>query len=275
MNKFIDRLDEITNRNQSLLCVGLDPWLPSMPIKDIAEFNKEIIQATKDLVCAYKPQFAFYEAEGIDGLKALEETLKAIPNNVPIILDVKRGDLGNTSNAYAKAAFEIWGADAVTVSPFMGLDSIQPFIDYLDKGIFILTRTSNPGGSDFQELLIQTSDSEYRPLYLHIASKVNNWNTFNNLGLVVGATNPQELQQIRGECPSLPILIPGIGAQGGDLRSSIEFGIDSQGRRAIINASRSIISASDGLDFAEAARREALTLRNSINLILSEINQGW
>ncbi|MBL75754.1 MAG: orotidine-5'-phosphate decarboxylase [Chloroflexi bacterium] len=275
MNKFIDRLDEITNRNQSLLCVGLDPWLPSMPIKDIAEFNKEIIQATKDLVCAYKPQFAFYEAEGIDGLKALEETLKAIPNNVPIILDVKRGDLGNTSNAYAKAAFEIWGADAVTVSPFMGLDSIQPFIDYLDKGIFILTRTSNPGGSDFQELLIQTSDSEYRPLYLHIASKVNNWNTFNNLGLVVGATNPQELQQIRGECPSLPILIPGIGAQGGDLRSSIEFGIDSQGRRAIINASRSIIYASDGLDFAEAARREALTLRNSINLILSEINQGW
>ena len=275
MNKFIDRLDEITNRNQSLLCVGLDPWLPSMPIKDIAEFNKEIIQATKDLVCAYKPQFAFYEAEGIDGLKALEETLKAIPNNVPIILDVKRGDLGNTSNAYAKAAFEIWGADAVTVSPFMGLDSIQPFIDYLDKGIFILTRTSNPGGSDFQELLIQTSDSEYRPLYLHIASKVNNWNTFNNLGLVVGATNPQELQQIRGECPSLPILIPGIGAQGGDLRSSIEFGIDSQGRRAIINASRSIISASDGLDFAEAARREALTLRNSNNLILSEINQGW
>ena len=275
MNKFIDRLDEITNRNQGLLCVGLDPWLPSMPIKDIAEFNKEIIQATKDLVCAYKPQFAFYEAEGIDGLKALEETLKAIPNNVPIILDVKRGDLGNTSNAYAKAAFEIWGADAVTVSPFMGLDSIQPFIDYLDKGIFILTRTSNPGGSDFQELLIQTSDSEYRPLYLHIASKVNNWNTFNNLGLVVGATNPQELQQIRGECPSLPILIPGIGAQGGDLRSSIEFGIDSQGRRAIINASRSIISASDGLDFAEAARREALTLRNSINLILSEINQGW
>ena len=275
MNKFIDRLDEITNRNQSLLCVGLDPWLPSMPIKDIAEFNKEIIQATKDLVCAYKPQFAFYEAEGIDGLKALEETLKAIPNNVPIILDVKRGDLGNTSNAYAKAAFEIWGADAVTVSPFMGLDSIQPFIDYLDKGIFILTRTSNPGGSDFQELLIQTSDSEYRPLYLHIASKVNNWNTFNNLGLVVGATNPQELQQIRGECPSLPILIPGIGAQGGDLRSSIEFGIDSQGRRAIINASRSIIYASDGLDFAEAARREALTLRNSIYLILSEINQGW
>ena len=275
MNKFIDRLDEITNRNQSLLCVGLDPWLPSMPIKDIAEFNKEIIQATKDLVCAYKPQFAFYEAEGIDGLKALEETLKAIPNNVPIILDVKRGDLGNTSNAYAKAAFEIWGADAVTVSPFMGLDSIQPFIDYLDKGIFILTRTSNPGGSDFQELLIQTSDSEYRPLYLHIASKVNNWNTFNNLGLVVGATNPQELQQIRGECPSLPILIPGIGAQGGDLRSSIEFGIDSQGRRAIINASRSIIYASDGLDFAKAARREALTLRNSIYLILSEINQGW
>ena len=271
MNQFIDRLQEISNHNKSLLCIGLDPWLPSMPIKDIAEFNIEIIQATSDLVCAYKPQFAFYEAEGIEGLRALEKTIQAIPNDIPIILDVKRGDLGNTSNAYAKAAFDVWGADAVTVSPFMGLDSIQPFIDYHDKGVFILARTSNPGGADFQELSVYTSKSEFHPLYQQIAFKANSWNTFNNIGLVVGATNPEELQLIRRECPTLPILIPGIGAQGGDLRSSVEVGVDSNGRRAIINASRSIIYASGGSNFAEAARNEALALRNDINRILTEL----
>ncbi|MBI67285.1 MAG: orotidine-5'-phosphate decarboxylase [Chloroflexi bacterium] len=275
MDKFINRLEGISRLNKSLLCVGLDPWLPSMPIKDIAEFNKEIIQATSDLVCAYKPQFAFFEAEGLQGLRALEKTLNAIPSGIPVILDVKRGDLGNTSVAYAKAAFEVWGADAVTVSPYMGLDSIQPFIDYSDKGIFILIRTSNPGGADFQELSVTDADLTARPLYEHIAHKANSWNTSDNLGLVVGATNPAELKKIRGICDTLPILIPGIGAQGGDLKSSVNYGVDSNGRRAIINASRSIIFASNEIDFANAARNEALSLRNAINYELLEMGHKW
>tara|TARA_B100000686_G_scaffold49981_2_gene53633 strand:+ start:10295 stop:11125 length:831 start_codon:yes stop_codon:yes gene_type:complete len=275
MDKFINRLEGISRLNKSLLCVGLDPWLPSMPIKDIAEFNKEIIQATSDLVCAYKPQFAFFEAEGLQGLRALEKTLNAIPSGIPVILDVKRGDLGNTSVAYAKAAFEVWGADAVTVSPYMGLDSIQPFIDYSDKGIFILIRTSNPGGADFQELSVTDADLTARPLYEHIAHKANSWNTSDNLGLVVGATNPAELKEIRGICDTLPILIPGIGAQGGDLKSSVNYGVDSNGRRAIINASRSIIFASNEIDFANAARNEALSLRNAINYELLEMGHKW
>ena len=275
MDKFINRLEGISRLNKSLLCVGLDPWLPSMPIKDIAEFNEEIIQATSDLVCAYKPQFAFFEAEGLQGLRALEKTLNAIPSGIPVILDVKRGDLGNTSVAYAKAAFEVWGADAVTVSPYMGLDSIQPFIDYSDKGIFILIRTSNPGGADFQELSVTDADLTARPLYEHIAHKANSWNTSDNLGLVVGATNPAELKKIRGICDTLPILIPGIGAQGGDLKSSVNYGVDSNGRRAIINASRSIIFASNEIDFANAARNEALSLRNAINYELLEMGHKW
>lgn len=275
MDKFIKRLDGISRQNKSLLCVGLDPWLPSMPIKDIAEFNKEIIQATSDLVCAYKPQFAFFEAEGLQGLRALEKTLNVIPSGLPVILDVKRGDLGNTSVAYAKAAFEVWGADAVTVSPYMGLDSIQPFIDYPDKGIFILVRTSNPGGADFQELAVGASSSTSRPLYEHIADKANSWNTLDNLGLVVGATNPAELKKIREICGTLPILIPGIGAQGGDLKSSVNYGVDSNGRRAIINASRSIIFASKEADFADAARKEALSLRDAINSELLEMGHKW
>ena len=275
MDKFINRLEGISRLNKSLLCVGLDPWLPSMPIKDIAEFNKEIIQATSDLVCAYKPQFAFFEAEGLQGLRALEKTLNAIPSGIPVILDVKRGDLGNTSVAYAKAAFEVWGADAVTVSPYMGLDSIQPFIDNSDKGIFILIRTSNPGGADFLELSVTDADLTTRPLYEHIAHKANSWNTSDNLGLVVGATNPAELKEIRGICDTLPILIPGIGAQGGDLKSSVNYGVDSNGRRAIINASRSIIFASNEIDFANAARNEALSLRNAINYELLEMGHKW
>ena len=261
-------------RNHSLLCVGLDPWRPSMPIDDIVAFNRAIIEATCDLVCAYKPQSAFYEAEGFLGLEALKETIDAVPDGIPVILDVKRGDLGNTSFAYAKAAFEFWGSDAVTVSPYMGRDSVQPFLDYEDRGVFVLTRTSNPGGADFEDLEL-SGFGEPRYLYEEVARQAAGWNEAGNVGLVVGATMPEELAKVRALAGSMPILIPGIGVQGGDLEMSVRVGTDASGRRAVINAARSVLYASDGQDFAEAARREAMHLRDAITAELGRIGKGW
>ncbi len=275
MPTFSQRLDAAAERNRSLLCVGLDPWRPSMPIADIAAFNRAIIEATSDLVCAYKPQWAFYESEGIAGLRALEATIEAVPNGVPVILDAKRGDLGNTSVAYAKAAFEIWGADAVTVNPYLGRDSLQPFLDYADKGVFVLTRTSNPGGADFQELAVRSADGEERPLYEEVARQAVSWNERGNVGLVAGATAPEELARVRAAAGAMPILIPGIGAQGGDLESAARNGADANGRRAIITASRSVLYASSGPDFAEAARAEAARLRGAINAELERMGKQW
>lgn len=274
MTLFVDRLDAAARRNNSLLCVGLDPWRPSMPIDDIAEFGRAIVEATCDLVCAYKPQAAFYEADGPAGLEALKSTIDAVPEGIPVILDVKRGDLGNTSVAYAKAAFEVWGADAVTVTPYMGRDSIQPFLDYEDKGVFVLTRTSNPGGADFEELVVKGTRGD-RPLYEEVALRAMDWNDKGNVGLVVGATMPEELSRVRVLSGSMPILIPGIGAQGGDLEASVRNGSDVNGRRAIINAARSVIYASKAQDFADAARAEAVRLRDAINQELARMDAGW
>ena len=275
MPTFPQRLDAAAERNRSLLCVGLDPWRPSMPIADVAAFNRAIIEATSDLVCAYKPQWAFYESEGIAGLRALEATIEAVPDGVPVILDAKRGDLGNTSVAYAKAAFEIWGADAVTVNPYLGRDSLQPFLDYAGKGVFVLTRTSNPGGADFQELAVRSADGEERPLYEEVARQAVSWNERGNVGLVAGATAPEELARVRAAAGAMPILIPGIGAQGGDLESAARNGADANGRRAIITASRSVLYASSGPDFAEAARVEAARLRGAINAELGRMGKQW
>ena len=275
MPTFPQRLDAAAERNRSLLCVGLDPWRPSMPVADVAAFNRAIIEATSDLVCAYKPQWAFYESEGIAGLRALEATIEAVPNGVPVILDAKRGDLGNTSVAYAKAAFEIWGADAVTVNPYLGRDSLQPFLDYADKGVFVLTRTSNPGGADFQELAVRSADGEERPLYEEVARQAVSWNERGNVGLVAGATAPEELARVRAAAGAMPILIPGIGAQGGDLESAARNGADANGRRAIITASRSVLYASSGSDFAEAARAEAARLRGAVNAELERMGKQW
>ncbi len=261
-------------RNQSLLCVGLDPSQSQMAIPNIAEFNAAIIEATKDLVCAYKPQMAFYEAQGIPGLKALEKTLAAIPSNIPVILDGKRGDIGNTARAYAKAMFENWGADATTVHPYMGGDSLEPFLDYADKGVIILTRTSNPGGADLQGLEVESTAGR-GPLYHQVAHMAQQLNTHGNVGLVVGATYPAELGEVRAICPEMPILVPGVGAQGGDLEASIRNGVDAQGRRAIINVSRGIIYASKGANFAEAARREAESMRARITATLQEMDRPW
>ena len=274
MDSFVERLDAAMTRNRSLLCVGLDPWPPSMPIDDIAAFNRAIIDATADLVCAYKPNFAFYEAEGIAGLEALRQTIEAAPDGVPMLLDAKRGDLGNTAIAYAKAAFEVWGADAVTVNPYQGRDALQPFLDYADRGVFILARTSNPGSAEFQDLRVRGPVGE-RPLYEEVAGQACAWNDNGNVGLVVGATVPEELARVRSIAGSMPVLVPGVGAQGGDLEASVRNGTDANGRRALISASRSVLYASSGRDFADAARAEALRLRDAINAELDRMEKGW
>jgi orotidine-5'-phosphate decarboxylase len=236
-----------------------------MPDKvGIFEFNKAIIDATSDLVCAYKPNLAFYEALGNEGLTALKRTVDYIPDAIPVIADAKRGDIGNTARAYARTIFDNFNFDAATVSPYLGFDSIEPFIQSRDKGVFILCRTSNAGAVDFQALRCEV-DNGYRPLFEIVALKAGQWNTHGNIGLVVGATYPEELRLIRQNHPDMPLLIPGIGAQGGDMALTVRYGVDARGEKAIINSSRQIIYASREKDFAEAARQVASTLRDQIN----------
>jgi orotidine-5'-phosphate decarboxylase len=265
--KFIDKLLLAAGRNKSLLCIGLDPDPALMPKADLFDFNKAIIDATADLVCAYKPNLAFYEALGIDGIKVLQKTVEYIPDFVPVIGDGKRGDIGNTAKAYAKALFETFGFDAATINPYLGYDSIKPFLEYQDKGIFVLCRTSNPGAADFQSL----ADARGTPLYETVARKAREWDTQNNIGLVVGATYPDELKAIRQLCPEMPLLIPGVGAQGGDLTSAVKNGIDARGEKAIIAVSRQVLYASKGKDFAQAARQSAQGLRDEINKLVGQV----
>lgn len=258
--KFTDKLLNASRKNISWLCIGLDPDPGLMPRMDILQFNKAIIEATCDLVCAYKPNLAFYEALGTKGFAILDKTIKHIPGGIPVIGDAKRGDIGNTAKAYANALFSVLGFDAATVNPYLGFDSIEPFISYEDKGTLVLCRTSNRGALDFQSLSINGS-----PLYEIVAQKAREWNTRGNIGLVVGATYPEELRMVRSICPEMPLLIPGIGAQGGDLASAVAGGVDARGENAIINVSRQILYASGGQDFAQAARTAAEKIRNRIN----------
>ena len=260
---FVNKLLNISRKNKSLLCIGLDPDPELMPKVDILQFNKAIIDATHDLACAYKPNLAFYEALGIEGLSILHKTIEHVPSRIPIIGDAKRGDIGNTAKAYAKALFSIVGFDAATVNPYLGFDSIEPFISYRDKGVFILCRTSNRGALDFQNLC-----TDGLPLYEVVAQKAREWNVHGNIGLVVGATYPEELKKVRSICPEMCLLIPGIGAQGGDLASAVKYGVDTQGEKAIINVSRQILYASKRKDFAQAARNVAEKIRNQINSYL-------
>ena len=257
---FTDRLVSISRKNKSWLCIGLDPDPDLMPEVDVLRFNKAIIDATSDLVCAYKPNLAFYEALGTEGFSILEKTVTHIPDGIPVIADAKRSDIGHTARAYAKALFSVLGFDAATVNPYLGLDSIEPFLSYQDRGVFVLCRTSNPGAADFQSL--QTGG---RPLYEVVARKAREWNTHGNIGLVVGATSPQELRRVRSVCPNMCLLIPGVGAQGGDLASAVSHGRDAWDEKAIINVSRQILYASKGGDFAEAARAVAEDIRKQIN----------
>lgn len=252
--KFLDKLDSAQKRNQSRLCVGLDIDLAKLPKKfldgedPIFAFNQYLIENTSDLVCAFKPNIAFYEAYGIYGLQALIKTIEFIneESSVPVILDAKRGDVGHTAAAYAKAIFEVYKADATTVNPYLGHDSLEPFLNYRDKGIFVLCLTSNVGFRDFQ------TAGKREPLYISVARHVKEWNHFGNCGLVVGATSAEELKDIQKIVGDMPILIPGVGAQGGDLKHSVKYG----GKRAIINASRSIIYARDPRAEAEKLRAE-------------------
>ncbi len=262
---FTEKLAHASRKNKSLLCVGLDTDPSLIPGKmSILEFNKAIIDATADLVCAYKPNIAFYEAMGNQGLDALQKTREYIPGGIPVIIDAKRGDIGNTAKAYACSLFEHFNFDAMTASPYLGLDSLQPFIDYRDKGVFILCRTSNPGAADFQSLPVAVTGG-FKKLFEIVAEKVNEWNTRGNLGLVVGATYPNELKTIRERYPGMPLLIPGVGTQGGELSETVKYGADAKCERTVINSSRQILYASKGKDFADAARKAALGIRNKIN----------
>jgi orotidine-5'-phosphate decarboxylase len=262
---FVEKLAEAAGKNRSLVCVGLDLDPALMPEKvGYFEFNREIIAATADLVCAYKPNLAFYEALGDSGLSALKKSLQVIPAHIPVIADAKRADIGNTSRAYARALFDIWGFDAATVNPYLGADAVQPFVQFKDKGIFVLCRTSNPGARDFQSLRCETPNGP-KPLYEIVAGKAQEWNVQGNVGLVVGATYPDELKTLRESYPQMPFLIPGVGAQGGDIELTVKNGVGPRAAPAVINSSRQILYASKEGDFAAAARRAAMALRDEIN----------
>ena len=274
MTSFVQKLDAACEANRSLLCVGLDPDPQLMPVSDIYSFNRAIIDATHDLVCAFKPNLAFYEAQGLEGLQALSRTIdhiRRVNPDVAVIGDAKRGDMDRVSAAYATAMFEQWGLDGVTVHGYMGRESVEPFLGYEGRGAFVLCRTSNPGAGEFQDI----EDCGGLPLYQRVAHTVGSWSANGSVGLVVGATYPDELSAVREICPSLPILIPGVGSQAGDLRQAVMNGTDASGRRAVINASRSVIYAGSGPDYAEAARREATRLRDAINDILDSEGLGW
>ena len=270
---FLDKLLAVSRQQNTLLCVGLDPEqerLPSrlrtMPVsKAVTYFCQAIIEATAPYVCAFKPNLAFFEVLGPEGMYVFQNVLKAVPEHIPIIVDAKRGDLGNTARNYAAAMFDVYGCDAVTVNPYLGYDSVAPFLAYEDKVIFFLCRTSNPSACDFQDLLVCEENGQKRVLYEEIAQRVQLWNGIGNCGLVVGATYPQELCTIRSMCPEMPILIPGVGAQGGNLEASVMAGVDASGERAIISVSRAILYAGDGDDYAVSAANEARKLRNRIN----------
>jgi orotidine-5'-phosphate decarboxylase len=267
---FIDKLDAAWRSNDSLLCVGLDPDLERFPAalrahpEGIAEFCKAIIDATADLACAFKPQIAYFAALGAESqLETVCHYLKQRYPHIPLILDAKRGDIGATARQYAREAFDRYGADAVTVNPYMGFDSVEPYMEWPDRGVIVLCRTSNAGGSDLQFL-----DVGGRPLYQHVAQLVaDKWNKNGQCALVVGATFPQELAQVRALVGDMPLLVPGIGAQGGDIEATVKAGRTAGGAGMMINSSRAILYAQpQGTeDFAAAARRVAMETRDEIN----------
>jgi orotidine-5'-phosphate decarboxylase len=267
---FTQKLQNIWTQNNSLVCIGLDPDIGKIPECIRSEkhplfiFNKALIEATADVVCAYKPQFAYYLGQGmIPDLEMTLDFLKANYPHIPVILDAKFGDIGPTAEMYARAAFQHFCADAVTVNPYMGGDTLKPFLRYPDKGTIILCRTSNPGSGDFQDLVMEGSEKK---LYVEVAEKAAiEWNAHQNVALVVGATWPEELQQIRKIVGNMPILVPGIGAQGGDIEAVMKKGQTALGFGLIINSSRNIIYAGSDASFAEKARAAAIELQCSIN----------
>ena len=265
---FIEKLINCWNQNNSLVCVGIDPDLSRLPshfeknTESIFEFNKEIIDATHDLVCAYKPQIAYFAA--VSAEQQLQKTIDYIKSNyphIPIILDAKRGDIGSTAEMYAQEAFARYNADGVTINPYMGYDSAEPFLRYQDRGVILLCRTSNRGAGDIQDLIVDGV-----PIYEHIAKLISEqWNANNNCLLVVGATWPAQMSKIRSIVGDMPFLVPGVGAQGGNVEELVKAGQTTDGTGLVINSSRAILYASNGRDFAAAARAETIALRDTIN----------
>ncbi|MEA2064135.1 MAG: orotidine-5'-phosphate decarboxylase [Gemmatimonadota bacterium] len=262
-----ERIAAASAKNESRICVGLDTDRSRLPESVLGRkdplyfFNCAVVDATIDLVCCYKPNMAFYEAEGLEGLKALDATIKYINGRVPVILDAKRGDIGNTARAYARACFEWLGADAVTVNPYLGLDSVAPFMEYPEKGVFVLCLTSNKSSADFQ------LSPAGAPLHEQVARKVLEWVKGRGLlGLVVGATHPDKIKRIRGLSGDLPFLLPGIGAQGGSLEcvDAAETASDALG--VVVNSSRSIIYAGSDTDFGDRAHQAAEDLRRLVGI---------
>lgn len=264
---FLKKLRTIQRRNNSLLCIGLDTDSRKIPAflrrsgNPVYEFNKRIIEATNDLVCAYKINTSFYETMGATSWETVHRTLDLIPEAIVTIGDGKRGDIANSAEQQAYCFCEDWKFDGSTVNPYMGSDSVEPFIRRREQCAFLLAVTSNPGARDFQYLKVGR-----RPLYEHVVAKAREWNGKKNIGLVVGATKPNELKRIRAMVPDMPLLIPGIGAQQGDLRAAVRFGTDARGELAIINVGRSVIYASAGKDFQERAREAAKEMRDRMNV---------
>jgi len=289
---FVEKLERRW-RTGLFLCVGLDSDFAALPatlkkafpqLEDVVfEFNRQLIDATAEFVCAFKPNLAFYEQYGPPALFALKRTCDYMRErypHIPLILDAKRGDIASTNKAYAAAFFDFYRADAVTVQPYLGREALEPFLERADKGVIVLCRTSNPGSAEIQNLLISNlgngpagapshlplQSDVTEPLYLKIARlAASAWNANRNIGLVAGATYPAELRFIRQAAPNVPLLVPGIGAQGGDLANVLRYGLDGAGKGLIISASRSIIFASSEADFASAARREAQKLATQIS----------
>jgi orotidine-5'-phosphate decarboxylase len=258
---FVEKLQAAQQKNQSFLCVGLDPDPALMPHPDVASFLHEIVEATKDLVCAYKPNMAFFEALGVGGMQTLLESLRGVPAHIPIIADAKRGDIGNTARFYARALFETYDFDAATVNAYGGRDAVQPFTEYRERGVFIWCRSSNPGAADVQDVPLDGGGA----LYEQVAHLSHDWNEHGNVGLVTGATWPEQIARVREICPDQVLLVPGVGAQEGELEAAAGAAFDSRGEGAIISASRGVLYASRSGDYVGNARRAAEALRGRIN----------
>ena len=272
---FLDKLQARWRSSDSMLCVGLDPDPTRLPAAlaerpdGIEQFCRQIIPAPAEFACAFKPQIAYFASAAAENqLQAVMDFLRSDYPDIPVVLDAKRGDIGSTATHYAREAFDRYGADAVTVNPYMGTDSIEPYLAWPDKGIFVLCRTSNKGGDDFQQLKVSAPDQNTpsAPLYESVAHMAqSNWNHDGQVGLVVGATYPAELATIRKICPVMPLLVPGIGAQGGDVEATVKAGLDASGYGMLINSSRAIIYAGQDADFAQASARVAAATRDAIN----------
>lgn len=270
---FMQALQQAWTRNNSLVCVGLDPEPSKFPAHlqghpdAVFEFCRSIVNATADLVCAFKPQIAHFAAlRAEDALERLIAHIHATHPGVPVILDAKRGDIGSTAQHYVSEAFDRYRADAVTLNPYLGRDSVQPFLDRVDKGVILLCHTSNPGAADLQDLLVSDKSGGSKPLYQHVAQIIaRDWNTHGNCALVTGATWPEQLAEVRALVGNVPLLVPGIGAQGGDVEAVVRNGRTANGSGLMISSSRAILYAGNGADFANAARIATQELRDTIN----------